>query len=140
MAFEHSFPIGVVTPQCGDGTFSSFLSKSRSAGRIGNRMQRCPRASVQSPSRYWALGGGRRYSSGSLTIAGSSCQRTRESVRPPEATTQAKRPLSLPEAVLICFPASNAASTQKVADLHKNPRIDRSDDVGLAEVGSRISF
>src|SRR5262249_13478720 len=28
----------------------------------------------------------------------------------------------------------------KVADLHKNPRIDRSDDVGLAEVGSRISF
>ena len=29
---------------------------------------------------------------------------------------------------------------QKVADLHKNPRIDRSDDVGLAEVGSRISF
>src|SRR5467141_693246 len=29
---------------------------------------------------------------------------------------------------------------QKVADLHKNPRIDRSDDAGLAEVGSRISF
>jgi hypothetical protein len=50
-------------------------------------------------------------------VFGSDNPRIRQAAR---SNDTRQRPLSLPEAVLHLFPAPNAASAQKVADLHKN--------------------